>query len=1100
MLLFIAAAAMAQTAPRPPRSVTLINPSGDDGTTMQMTWIRSLDEVPSGIVKQYWLYLWDAGTTTVVAKITATKAWTYSYTYTGLTPGKKYYFKIRAYDGASFSSFASFQADSLPPGPPQNVKVEDVPGDNGTALKISFDRSADDGIGSNDVTEYRIYKLVSSGYILMNTVAATDSASYSITKTVTAGSRLSIKVAAFDGYQESSSVWATGATVDNVAPRPARYLKLVNPTTDSGGTMELQWTRSLDDVSTGDVKEYWLYLWYGGTTTLAARVTATKAWTYSYTYTGLVPGRKYYFKIRAWDGTNFSTWGSVAGDSMPPGAPQNVKVTDVPNDNGTALTISFDRSSDDGIGSNDVTEYRIYKLGSSAYLLMQTVPATDAASYSITKTVSRSSRMSIKVAAFDGYQESAAIWASGAAVNNLPPGPPQNVRLVNPTTDAGDTMQMRWAPSVDDKVGGDVAEYWLYLWYGGTTTLVTKVTAKQATSYSYTYKNLVPGRRYYFQIRAWDGTNLSTIVSIVADSLPPGPPQNVQVVDVPNDDGGVLQVKFGRSADDGIGFDDVKEYRIYQQSSTGTYSLLATVTATNASSYTYTVSGLATTATLNVKVTAFDGYQESTGVTASGTSADNTAPRPARNLTVEDYPGDDGTSLVIKFDASLDDTTADREVTRYDIYRAGSATGTGAVVKAITATRVSRYEWRNTGLTAGTNYWYWVVAVAGTGETATAKVVAKPLDQRSVSPPTGLTAADRPYDNGGVIDLQWSRSADDGAGYNHVIKYNIYRRMANVVTPPDLIATVTATGAATYTWADTAVPMELILYDYTVTAASGSVESSAAGPARAASENNNVVVFNPPTNLTAVDRPGDSGGCITLTWTRSTSEDEIGPPPPPPSIFSTGVNTQGTYGGQYEFYRRTASGSYSTQPTFVVDESVSGNPMTYANTGLTNGVRYYYKVRYRRYSQISEFTAEASAIPAVGGTSTASAGATDSTSEVAPAQDDNSSASAPAADGAQGAISVSLSGAGTQCVAGQNLAVKAQVNWKGSATTYLEYTINGGTIMRTAATSGTNAFSAGFTLPTETLTAGTVVQVRAVATGGGLTAWSGTSTVTIAAK
>ena len=1092
-------AAVDDIAPRPPRNVTLVNPTADSGETMELQWIRSLDDVSTGDVVDYWLYLWDAGTTSLVARVPATHAWTYSYTYTGLTPGKKYYFKIRAWDGTNFSEFVSIKGDSEPPGPPQNVKVTDVPDDNGGKLKISWDRSADDGIGDNDVIEYHVYKLTSAGYLLSNTIAATDAASYSFDKTVPVGSRISVKVAAYDGYQESTAVWATGVATDNIAPQPARYLKLINPTTDSGNTMVLQWTRSLDDVSTGDVKEYWLYLWSGGTTTLVAKVTATHAWTYSYTYTGLVPNTKYYFKIRAWDGANFSTYASVSGDTMPPGAPQNVKVTDVPNDNGEALKISWSRSADDGTGANDVTEYRVYRLGASAYYLMQTVPATDAASYSITRTVPRGSRMSVKIAAFDGFQESKHVWATGVAVNNLPPGPPREVRLLNPIADAGDTMVMRWAPSVDDKAGGDVIQYWLYLWDAGTTTLVTKVNAKQATSYSYTYKNLVPGRRYYFKIRAWDGTNFSTFVSVSGDSLPPGPPQNVQIVDVPNDDGGAVRVKFDHSADDGTGSDDVTEYRIYRESSTGTYPLFKTIKATNAASYVYTVSDLGTTGTLNVKVTAFDGYQESEAVAASGSSVDNTAPRPARNLTVTDYPDDDGTSLVIAFDASLDDTATDREVTRYDIYRAGSSTGTGGMVKSLTASRAAHYEWRNTGLTAGRNYWFWVVAVAGTGETATSKVVAKPLDERAVSPPTNLTAADRPYDTGGIIDLQWSRSADDGGGYNHVIKYNIYRRMANVVTPPDLIATVTATGATTYKWSDTNVPMELILYDYTVTAASSSKESTAAGPARAAAENNNVVVFNPPTNLTAVDRPGDSGGAITLTWTRSTSEDDIGPPPPPPSINSTGVNTQGSYGGQYEFYRRTDNSSYGTQPTFVVDESVAGNPMTYTNTGLTNGVRYYYKVRYRRYSQISEFTAEASAIPAVGGSGTAAAAAADGASEVAPIEDGSPSASAPT-DGADQVFSVSLSGAGTQCVAGEDLTVAAKVSWQGTATTYLEYTINGGGIMRTAATSGRDAFSATFTLPTGTLTAGTVVQVRAVAAGSGMTAWSGTSTVTVAAK
>jgi hypothetical protein len=43
------------------------------------------------------------------------------------------------------------------------------------------------------------------------------------------------------------------------------------------------------------------------------------------------------------------------------------------------------------------------------------------------------------------------------------------------------------------------------------------------------------------------------------------------------------------------------------------------------------------------------------------------------------------------------------------------------------------------------------------------------------TPPTNVTAEDNPDDKGGIINISWDRSADDGAGANNVIGYEILR-------------------------------------------------------------------------------------------------------------------------------------------------------------------------------------------------------------------------------------------------------------------------------------------------------------------------------------
>ncbi|MGE5530504.1 MAG: hypothetical protein ACM3VW_00130, partial [Bacteroidota bacterium] len=295
-----------------------------------------------------------------------------------------------------------------------------------------------------------------------------------------------------------------------------------------------------------------------------------------------------------------------------------------------------------------------------------------------------------------------------------------------------------------------------------------------------------------------------------------------------------------------------------------------------------------------------------------------------------------------------------------------------------------------------------------------------------------------------------------------------------------------ATGAAHYTWSDTQVPLELILYEYMVRAASSSGGlSPATAAARAAAEDNNVLTFQPPFNLVVADVLGDSGGKLSLTWNRSASEGDIGPPPPPPDVSSASdVTAKAGYGGDYEFYRRTATGTYATLPTFTVSAAGTGDPMNYVDSsGLVNGTRYYYKVRYRRYNQISEFTAEASAVPAnnsnIGGASTGSAA-------------DDSAASSDATPG----LSVSLVNPPSRLMPGQDATLAVSVNGAGRSAVCLEYS-SGASMVRTAATIGTGSYQTQLKLRTSLLPVGTVVYVRAVVIADGVTVASPVTSLTI---
>lgn len=1098
------------TIPRPPGAAAVTDVASDQGLALRLQFNASPDDIASDReVTQYVIerIRWGRATGDLLAPVTATAAATYAVTDASLEPGVKYGYRIKSVAATGASTWTTLvwetTVDNLAPRPPSWLSLVNLARSDGDMLYVTFGRSGDDGALARDVVKYTVYhSLNGTDYTLRTTVMASGASSYTyMASGLQKGVTHWFAVTAWDKFTESTRVVNSTIPLDTTPPAQPSGLTVADIPNDQGGALRIQFNASTDDtLANPEVTHYLIQRMRLGRGTIEwlPAIPATRAATYACTDSGLVPGVTYGYRVKSVSATRESpltypvVWGT-ATDNKPPLAPAWVTVSEESRGDGDRLRVTFGRSGDDGGGGRDVVRYTIYhSLNNTTYSRIAVIPATGASTYEYWALhLTRNVVHYFAVTAMDGTYESGRTIGSATSTDRTPPGMPSVVAVNDVPGDNGRALQVAFNGSWDDRPGDrEVTHYMIERTLYGRSTgeWLPQVNATGQSRYQYTDTGLTAGAKYGYRVKAVAPTGESALTTIVwgttVDNRPPGPPASLNVTDPAADNGDTAQLSFGRSADDGSGADDVIRYNIYHRLANGTYVSKGQVTATDADSYSFLVTGLTKGVTNWLAVTAWDGTYESTRVERTLVPLDSSAPRPASGLTVTDWPDDDGMSLKVAFTASADDSTSNPEVTRYDIYRAESATATGSKVAEVAANRAAAYETRNGGLTAGRTYWYWVIAVAPTGSAAaTAKASGTPADNRPVLPPTGLTAQDRPYDNGGIIDLAWGRSGDDGAGRNHVANYRVYRKMANVVQESTLVGTVTATDAVNYQWSDTTVPMELILYEYTVVAvSSGGAVSTAAGPARAAAENNNVLVFQPPTGLTVVDVTGDAGGQLRLTWTRSTSEDDIGPPPPPPVTFSAGeVSPQGTLGGQYEFYRRTSSGTYGSTPTFVVSDAGTTNPMTYVDTGLSNGTMYTYKVRYRRYNQVSAFTAEASATPVVGPAAAAAPAAVD---PVTQPEDEE-----PAT------LTVSLSNPPQTVLVGQDLTLTADVNGPGAGSVCLEYSINGAAVARTAAVSGQGSYQATIRIKTSVLSPRSVIRVRAVAVSGALSAASDVATV-----
>ncbi|MGO8670940.1 MAG: malectin domain-containing carbohydrate-binding protein [Capsulimonadaceae bacterium] len=253
--------------------------------------------------------------------------------------------------------------------------------------------------------------------------------------------------------------------------------------------------------------------------------------------------------------------------------------------------------------------------------------------------------------------------------------------------------------------------------------------------------------------------------------------------------------------------------------------------------------------------------------------------------------------------------SASSGATSYNVYR---GTASGAEGATAIATGVTTTSYTNTGLAAGTTYYFTVAAVNSSGASGQSNEASAITISAA---PTGLTATA----GNAQVSLSWTGSA--GAA-----SYNVYRGTASGGES----ATAIATNVTTTTFVNTGLTNGTAYY-FKVTAVNAGGTSAQSGEANATPL---AAVPAAPTGLTAT--PGNAQ--VSLSWTASSSATS------------------------YNVYRGTASGGESSTAI-----ATGITTTTTVNTSLTNGVTYYYKVAALNASGTSAQSNEASASPAAGG-------------------------------------------------------------------------------------------------------------------------------------
>jgi hypothetical protein len=325
---------------------------------------------------------------------------TYQFKISGLQQGTPHQYYFQASDGLDLARKPAFAANppyydgpvvDEPPPAPQSLFVQDHPADNGGVMDISFNASQDDLTGPRDVTEYRVYRSTTSGVFAdppVLTIPATHASTYAAQDTTaTTGVDFYYVVRAWDNTNESPNSNQAGPfhSIDNIAPQPPTNVTVTDPSL--GGTLVVSWTKSTDDgAGNNDVTEYLIFratspTGFGGVP--LARVPFGNT---TYNDTTVTDGTDYWYKMRAFDGSNESVDSNIAGpeQSTDTQAPVIDNLFPVNNalDVAPSTNVSF-RVSDSGTGVNLATLTTTATIGGNPFDLGTRTVTGNAAAYNV---------------------------------------------------------------------------------------------------------------------------------------------------------------------------------------------------------------------------------------------------------------------------------------------------------------------------------------------------------------------------------------------------------------------------------------------------------------------------------------------------------------------------------------------------------------------------------------------------------------------------------------------------------------------------------------------------------------------------------------------
>ena len=865
------------------------------------------------------------------------------------------------------------------PSAPQNLQA--VAGDG--QVTLTWDPPSDDG--GAPILLYTIYRGTISGeesFLITVPLVTTY-----IDLTVSNGVTYYYQVSATNAVGEGPLSNEASATPNPPATLPGAPRNLQASPGD--GQVALTWQAPSDDGGSPIL----LYTIYRGTISGEESFLITVPVVTTYTDATVTNGVTYYYQVSATNAIGEGPWSSEvsATPATPPGAPQGLSAT--PGDATVSLTWSPPSSN----GGSPITNYRVYRSTTSGGETFLT-NAGNVLTYTDTGLTNGQTYF-YKVSA-ENSQGEGPLSTEASSTPTLPATPPSAPRNLQATAGDG-SVTLNWEAPAND--GG--LPILAYLVYRGTTQNGETFLAGAGLTLTFTDLTVTNGVTYYYKVTATNaiGESPRSNEASATPSPPasaPGAPQGLTVT------AGDATVSLSWSPPSSDGGSPITNYKIYRGTVSNGESLLQTIGNT----LSYTDDSVTNGQTYFYKVSAVNSVGD-------GPLSNEASATPISSATVPGAPQDltaTAGDTTVSLAWSPPTSNGGSPITNYLIYRGTTSDG-----ETLVQTLPVVLAYTDSGLTNGQPYFYKVTAknAVGQGPRSNEATATPAAGQTVPSAPRSLSAV--PGD--GLIGLTWLAPSSDGG--SPITNYNVYRG----TTPHGETQTPLATVGNVTSYTDTSATNGVTYY-YVVKAVNGVGEGGASNEA-SATPVAGPSAPGAPTNLRAIpgngnvsltwSAPSSNGGSPITTYTvyRGTNSgnqsysvqvgtvtsytdtalsngqryyyvvtavNALGESPPssevsakPATVPNAPGNLQAIPGNgnvtiqwsgapnngapvtSYRVYRGTTSGQTSLVKTL-------GNVDTYTDTGLTNGVRYYYRVA--AVNRVGEGTKsnEASASPTAG--------------------------------------------------------------------------------------------------------------------------------------
>ena len=739
--------------------VSIISPAGDD---VVYKIVNITGTVKHSQFKDYSIQYKSISQTTyytiISSDVQKTNSILGTWDCSGLTDGE-YILRLvmSTISGATYYALNSININNPPRPPSSLIAVNNTEGLQPKIL-LNWTKSPDDGEGVNDVLEYHIYRSsVSFSYdITPIAIVSSKTVQYNDEQGLIQGLTYYYIIRSYDNLNESiNSNQASAVPYDNVSPQPVKNLVSVKT---QEGYVKLNWDKSPDDGSgVNDVVSYFVYRTTASTIyTEQSIINILSAGTTVYIDTNVVSNIDYYYIVRAKDhNNNLSLQSNETAIKITVSPPVNLSYY-LSDGN---INLNWTKSIDD-TDNGFVSKYYLYKSTvQGQYSAVFVILEKGTTHYTDTTIMSNVDYFYV-IRSLDRYGNISSVSNEISTKISLP----SPVTSFNSTIQNGEIV-LNWTKSADDGQGINHVQF--YKIYRSTVSGNYSTTPLQTLSNGTSLwidNSVVSNIDYFYIIYAVDKFgNFSNKSSEIKTKIPLPACVSSLVGTVIEDS---IVLNWTKSADDGQGINHVSGYNIYRSTVSGEYRDVLKLL--NKGSVSYTDKDLYPDTVYYYVIRVIDKYGNySTLSNEISVKVPNV--KPPENLWFDII---DGGYIKINWTKSADDGVITNLVEAYCIYKS-SVSNVFDYTKFIYLPKGTT-TYTDTDIITNKDYYYIIRSCDKKGNFSvnSTQIIAKvPL----ASPVKNLSYYTTIFENRENIVLNWTKSADDGQGINHVSGYNIYR-------------------------------------------------------------------------------------------------------------------------------------------------------------------------------------------------------------------------------------------------------------------------------------------------------------------------------------